>query len=139
MEARIHIAEPSPPYCASCYQAKPQEPHVDFGAATDGPMLAPLEGAVGVVGHSVDDVVICSTCIAEAAKLIGLENAEELRTELDEANATNERLHEQLSGTRANVTSALELVKQAAHGGPATPNPALPVQPVKPRRARRGR
>lgn len=135
--ARIRIADPSPPYCAACYQAKPAETHVDFGAATDGPMLAALDGAVGVVGHSVDDVVICKTCIGLAARLVGLEDAEALRRALDEANARNDALHDQLTGTRQSVTSALDLVKRAAHGDtPAVPNGNLPVGAGKQRRPR---
>lgn len=136
--ARIHIAKPSPPYCAACYQAKPGETHVDFGAATDGPMLAPLEGAVGVIGHSVDDIVICSTCIAEAARLVGLENAAELREQLDAANATNDTLHERLDSQRSGVTDALELVKRAAHGEttPPSPNSSLPILPAPARKGR---
>lgn len=138
--ARIHIAQPSPPYCAACYQAKPGETHVDFGAATDGPMLPALDGVVGVVGHSVDDVVICATCIGHAAKLIGLEDAAELRGQLDAALETNDRLHEQLAGTRAGVSDALELVRKAANTPPpAVVNPLLPVHTEPASRRRRSR
>lgn len=132
MEARIHIEDPSPPNCAACYQAKPEEEHVDFGASTDGPMLPAIEGVVGLVGHSVDEIVICRTCISEAGKLLGLEDAEDLRRQLDEANQANDVLHEQLAGQRASVSEALDSLKQHVTGGtpPTLPNSLLPIAPV---------
>lgn len=101
-----------------------------MGASTDGPVIPDhLNGALGVVGHVIDEIVLCETCITEAAKLVGLEDAEKLRKQLEDALAANDALHDQLSGTRSNVTSALELVRRAARGEktPASPNGALPV------------
>lgn len=144
MEARIHLAEPSPPYCAACHQAVPEKRHVDFGAATDGPMLPALDGVVGVVGHSIDDIIICEDCLKEAGRLIGYENAEELREELDAEREANERLHEQLQGTREGVAGALDQLRGHVTAGtpPTLPNSILPVsaavkkRPARPRRER---
>jgi hypothetical protein len=142
MQPRIHLADPSPPHCSACFQAKPAERHVDFSASTDGPVIPEqFTGAVGVVGHVIDEIIICETCLAEAARLVGLEDAAKLRGQLDQALAANDRLHEQLAGTRTGVTDALELVRKAARGEPtpASPNGALPTgRPgaAKPRPAR---
>lgn len=146
MQPRIHIADPPPPHCSACYQAVPEKRHVDFGASTDGPVLELAGGQVlhtasplprladakGVVGHVVDEILICETCVEEAAKLIGLQDAEKLGARLEEALAANDRLHEQLAGTRSGVTDALELVRKAAHGerAPGTPNGSIPGSAV---------
>jgi hypothetical protein len=58
---RIHLADPAPPHCSGCFQQKPQERHVDFGAAYDGPVVPALEGTVGVVGHVIEDLILCET------------------------------------------------------------------------------
>jgi hypothetical protein len=115
---RIHIAEPSPPYCASCFQAKPTETHVDFGATYDGPVMpglgdiaqAPDEACVTY--HTIDDLIVCSTCIADAAKLIGLEDAGKLRRELKRQRQVNDDLHTRLAAQDAKI-DALEKVKEA--------------------------
>jgi hypothetical protein len=130
----------------------PEKRHVDFGASTDGPVLelaggqslrqAPTPGhlmsAVGVVGHVIDEIIICETCIAEAAKLIGLEDAAALRRQLETAEAANDALHEQIAGTRASVTASLELVRKAAltEPTPNTPNGSLPMPGQTPRKRR---
>lgn len=133
--ARIHLAEPSPPYCAACYQAVPGKRHVDFGSSTDGPVLPSLGDVVGLVGHTIDEVVICETCIAEAAKLIGLEDAAALRGQLDAALESNDALHEQLAGTRANVADALKgVTQQLLTGAPTSPNSNLPIPGHAPKR-----
>jgi hypothetical protein len=58
-------------YCSSCFQAKPGTLHVDFDAAWDGPVL---QDAVGEpITHTIDELVICESCLEEAAKLIGMD------------------------------------------------------------------
>jgi hypothetical protein len=139
MQPRIHPADPAPPHCSSCYQAKPEEEHIDMGAATDGPVIPDhLSGAVGVVGHVIDEIILCKTCVSEAARLVGLEDAAKLRKQLDAALAANDTLHAQLTGTRSSVTDALEVVRRAARGEqtPASPNGSLPVPAGAKRRAR---
>jgi hypothetical protein len=53
------------PYCASCYQARPGQPHVDFDAAYDGPVLD------AAAAMQIDDLVICHVCLGGAARLLG--------------------------------------------------------------------
>jgi hypothetical protein len=89
---RIHIAEPAPPRCSGCFQQKPQERHVDFGAAYDGPVVPAAENVAGLVGHVIDDLILCETCITEAAQLVGLGNAAALTAERDQLEAGNREL-----------------------------------------------
>lgn len=97
---RIAIAQPAPPHCSGCYQQKPQETHVDFGAAYDGPVVPALAGTVGVVGHSIDELVLCATCIRTAAALIGLTDEGPLIAERDQLEAGNQSLRAELAGYR---------------------------------------
>jgi hypothetical protein len=86
---RIRIAEPNPPRCSSCFAAKPTEPHVDFGAYYDGPVLpaSPDQETQGVTLHAIDDLIICSECLRAAAKLVGMSDAAQLEAELVELTA----------------------------------------------------
>jgi hypothetical protein len=95
---RIRLAQPAPAHCSGCFQQKPQQTHVDFGAAYDGPMVPPLEGSVGVVGHSIDDLILCADCLTAAAKLIGLDNAGALTAERDQLEASNHVLRMEATG-----------------------------------------
>ena len=95
---RIALAEPAPPHCSGCFQQKPQQRHVDFGAAYDGPTVPALEGAVGVVGHNIEDLILCEDCLATAAALIGLADAGALIAERDQLEAANRELRAQKAG-----------------------------------------
>jgi hypothetical protein len=146
MEHRIHLEQPAPPYCAACHQAVPDQRHVDFGASFDGPMLPALSDTVGTVGHSIDEVVICETCIAAAGRLLGLEDASDLREQLDRALSENDVLQDRLAGQRDSVTHALDTLRAGVTGGalpPSRPNPLLPgggvPAPSSPARSRKGR
>ena len=97
---RIQIAQPAPAHCSGCFQQKPQQTHVDFGAAYDGPMVPALEGATGVVGHSIDELILCEDCLTQAAKLIGLENAGALVAERDQLEASNRALRMEAAGLK---------------------------------------
>lgn len=127
---RIQIAQPAPPRCSGCFQAKPQEPHVDFGAAYDGPTVPALENTVGVVGHTIDDLILCATCVGEAAALLGLEDAAALRAELDQVRAANADLAQRLAGFE-DYSKKLEAALQSKPEPQPRPRP-------KPQRAKAG-
>jgi hypothetical protein len=95
---RIHLAEPAPPHCSGCFQQKPQTRHVDFGAAYDGPVVPALEGTTGVVGHVIEDLILCEDCLTTAAGLIGLARAEKLQAAIDQAEAANRELAMKVAG-----------------------------------------
>ena len=122
--SRIHLAEVPPAFCAACYSAKPQLRHVDFGAAYEGPTFAASDMEHPVVGGlvvTVDDLIVCEECLALAAKVIGLGDATELTTQLEDAQATIDRLSDQLA-KQAEYSASLEQTLAArpqAHG-PAT-------------------
>ena len=107
MADRIHLAEPAPPHCSSCFQAKPQMEHVDFGAAWDGPVV-PGEG---VVQHVIDDLIICRRCLEEAGLLIGLGDVGKLKDELQEAETANDNLMNTIRGLKKYIAS-LEDVRE---------------------------
>lgn len=122
---RIHIAEPAPPRCSGCFAAQPQKTHIDFGASWDGPTLPPekvrvigqdggseLVAAVGVVGHTIDDLVLCEDCVRHAAKLVGLTDAKRVKAELDQQREVNDRLQGQLAAMQDKV-DALERERAA--------------------------
>lgn len=141
MEQRIHLEEPAPPCCSACYQPQPEKRHVDFSAFTDGPVTNVIpEGSLGVVGHVIDEIVLCEDCIKRAAKLLGLGDVTELQTQLEAAEASNDALHEQLAAQREGVTVALDTLKGrlAGQGPPVVPNSLLPIAPhPKPKPARK--
>jgi hypothetical protein len=118
---RIHLADPAPPHCSGCFQQKPQERHVDFGAAYDGPVVPALEGTVGVVGHVIEDLILCETCIAEAGKLVDLGNAAALTAERDQLEAGNREL-------RAKNAGLTDYVAKLEAAVAAKPEPAKPRQ-----------
>jgi hypothetical protein len=70
------LAEGAPPWCASCYQQNLEQRHVDFDAAYDGPVL---EGVDAAVKPQIDDLVVCESCLAEAARLLGWETVDTSR------------------------------------------------------------
>jgi hypothetical protein len=90
---RIHIAEPPPPRCSGCFAPPTAEklPFVDLGAAWDGPSIPALEGTVGVIAHHIDDLILCSECVRNAARLLGLDDVTKLRGVITERDATIER------------------------------------------------
>jgi len=82
------IAQTAPAYCASCYTVRPGEEYVDFEAAYNGPVL------IGDQDHNgnwpkqpIDDLVICKSCLREAATLLNLGEDKE---EIDRQNAVIE-------------------------------------------------
>ena len=118
---RIQIAEPAPPRCSACFQAKPQETHVDFGAAYDGPVVPAAENVAGLVGHVIDDLILCETCITEAAQLVGLGNAAALTAERDQLEAGNRELRAKLAGFEdyaAKLQAALDAKPQPRKPAP---------------------
>jgi hypothetical protein len=69
------IADPQPPYCASCFN-KPEGRCVDFEAAYDGPVIP------GAVATPVDDLIICEDCLKEAFDVLDPQNLKDTIAEL---------------------------------------------------------
>lgn len=93
--AKIKIAHPAPPACASCYGQYPERLHVDFGAAFDGPVLFGKEGATQA---QVDELVICDECLRAAAALLGLKSHGDLEEKIAALNDHATELAEKLAG-----------------------------------------
>lgn len=66
------LMEVVPIYCASCMNQDPQKRHVDMDAAVDRGY-----GDSGAVQVTMDDLQVCETCVATAARLIGYVDSSE--------------------------------------------------------------
>jgi hypothetical protein len=118
--AQIRLAQPAPPHCSACFGAKPNMRHVDFGAAWDGPMLPALEGAIGVVAHSIDDLVICEECLRTGGKIVGLTDNSELEAANAQLEAANAQLHARIEQYEREQ-KAVESLRAALNEGTVTP------------------
>lgn len=70
----VRIASPNPACCAACY-AQGSGRHVDFEAATDGPIVVDEHGVArtwlgGTV--SVDEIILCEACVRAGAELLAI-------------------------------------------------------------------
>jgi hypothetical protein len=102
----VKVCDTPPPFCASCYGQYTDLRHVDLEASYDGPVV---EG--GIVGEdmqvqdkikvSIDELVLCETCLSEAAALIGLTS--DAGTRMAELAQRNQELEERLTGTQAYI------------------------------------
>jgi hypothetical protein len=61
----MRIALVPPVQCSVCYQQNPEQEHIDMESAYDGPILD-MNGA----RLSIDNIVICETCIRAAVGLL---------------------------------------------------------------------
>lgn len=71
IQQKIHLTTTPPVVCSSCGGQYPHRRHVDFGAAWDGPMISLGSEEQGIIGHSVDDLIVCEDCLKDAAELVG--------------------------------------------------------------------
>lgn len=91
----MRIADPRPVACSVCLQppmiSDPQPRYVDFEVAWDGPVLTHAGDDIRAETYtptSIDDLYICESCLKSAAKLIGMEDAEEVRARIAELEDT---------------------------------------------------
>lgn len=108
--ARIRLAPKSPAYCAACFSPHPGERHIDFGAAYDGPMVPSLVNVAGLTAQSIDELIVCETCVKRAAALLGLGDVEAAEQGLDDARAATDVLHEQIAAYKDHIAQ-LEQVR----------------------------
>jgi hypothetical protein len=109
--AKIRLADKPPVACASCGGQYTDRTHVDFGAAWDGPMLSAGDDTAGVIGVSVDDLVICDECLTAGARLLGLVDPDKVKGELEALAAQHEQVTERLAGAMAYI-NRLEAASQ---------------------------
>lgn len=57
----MRVADPNPVYCSCCFQQQPNEVHIDFEVAWDGPVIN--EDGLRV---PIDDLYLCETCLEGA-------------------------------------------------------------------------
>src|SRR3954464_13824073 len=111
--AKIRLAETAPPACASCGRRDLDARHVDFGAAGDYGM-APAPGNIaGAKLVSIDDLIVCEQCLADAASVLGLEDVGAQRSEAERLERECEAAEAQLSA----VTSQLERLPEGRRAG----------------------
>lgn len=90
------LSELPPVHCAVCHQPSSVSDHadryVDFEVAYEGPVLT--SGGETMANYNpipVDDLVICEQCLRTGARLIGMEDAVDMREQLV---VKDERIHE---------------------------------------------
>lgn len=91
----MKLAEIPPAYCSACFLSKPGLRHVDFDVAWDGPTFHQADDRPMV---AIDDLVICEECLGAAAALLGLTDPGELGAQLEQLQAANRVLVEELRG-----------------------------------------
>ncbi len=64
-------------YCASCYGQYTDRDYIDFESYWDGPVIDVHNG----MKQPIDDLIICESCLRDAAKTIGLDYAKDLKNE----------------------------------------------------------
>lgn len=69
-------------FCSSCFnqQLEPDVKFVDFGSAWDGGTMRDASGML----ISIDDLVICESCLRNAARLIGMGDERDEQTMKDQ-------------------------------------------------------
>lgn len=125
--AKIHLADTAPAACSCCGQRDLEGLHVDFGAAWDGPMIPAPEGVAGGKLVSIDDLVLCAECVAEGARLLGLDDvtalaakAEGLAGECEDKAAQLAAVTAQLDRLRAAHDAGGELARLLADAKPSS-------------------
>ena len=64
----MQITDFKPAICAGCFAAKPDAVYVDFHADWDGPTFLDDAGQ----RQSIDDLIVCTDCVREAAEVAEL-------------------------------------------------------------------
>lgn len=73
----MKIADSTPAFCSACYGQDPEAIYVDFESSWDGPIVDEGNG----MKISIDDLVICETCLLAAANMNGLDSTKDLKNE----------------------------------------------------------
>lgn len=103
--SEIRKAQPPPSHCSSCFGQYPDREHVDFCAVWEGPVVE--HKSVGVTPVSIDELIICETCIRAAAALLGLVEPAEDAEQVAERETAIGDLRERLTG-QADYIRSLE-------------------------------
>lgn len=88
----MKIADSTPAFCSACYGQDPECIYVDFESAWDGPIIDEGNG----MKISIDDLVICETCLMAAANMKGLDSTKEIKTENLELGVLIEKMQEEI-------------------------------------------
>lgn len=74
-----------PVVCSACLQSpaahSPKIQYIDFNAAYDGPVVQDPERPATELGVYIEKIVICENCVREAARHLGMEDAESTKQE----------------------------------------------------------
>lgn len=111
---------PAPPRCSGCFLQKTEERHVDFESAYDGPYVP------GAPPVSIDDLVLCETCLTNGAREIGLGDVTAVEQELGQAQDALRGSEE----ARLATEQKLAAVQAALVALSAPDAPEVPVDPA---------
>lgn len=88
----MRLADVTPTHCSACFTQRTSDRHVDFEAAWDGPTVP------GAQLVSIDDLVLCESCLREAAALVGCVDNSAAAARVQEAEDRARELAERLAG-----------------------------------------
>lgn len=103
----MKIADTTPAYCSSCFGQYPEQVYVDFESAWDGPIIDEGNG----MKISIDDLVICESCLTAAANLNGLDATKSLKEENLELGVVIEKLQEDIKAKDAMISDLSHTVE----------------------------
>jgi hypothetical protein len=95
--------------CSACFNQQPDEIHVDFEAAYDGPVIDQSSG----IKMTVDDLYLCADCVRAAYRLLDDEGFQSqiqvLQEELAAAQAKSRMMAQRLNAIQALGSPASEI------------------------------
>ncbi len=114
-----------PMYCSACGCQDREKQHVDFDAACDRGY-----GAEGTVAVSMDDLILCETCLRSGAELVGMIDATEPQEKISV-------LEQRLADEKLRADKAVGYAERMEAALAARPTPVKVSRPRgRPRKAR---
>lgn len=119
----MKIADSPPTHCSCCYGTNIESPHVDFEVTYEGPVFLEKLDADPVL---IDEIIMCESCMEEAAGLLGFVKAEETLAKMDDMAVELARLEGALVESRTYASS----LESALQSKPEPPVPVVAERPV---------
>lgn len=119
----MKLCDTPPTHCAACFGQYTERRHVDLEAAWDGPTfdsgVATDHGVVRNLTVAIDDLILCENCLRDAGRLVDLEDAAELKAEV-------EKRDEQLENLRARLAESEQYADRLEQSVAAKPERRKP-------------
>ena len=91
-------------FCMSCFQQyiDPEQRFIDFSATWDGGTFRDESGTL----ISVDDLVLCSNCVEQAATVLGMSYQDDLKAQVQALMAENKKLRQIASKAKTQLSES---------------------------------